>query len=158
MSNILVRKYREDDLASILRIEKDSFNDAWDENSLKGELNENPFANILVAISGDEVVGFIDYLITFNSATIVQIAVKKEFRRQGIGELLVQSMFNEIKNFNSSLNTETIDDYIESLTLEVRENNIPAINLYKKVGFKDITIKKNYYKDGENAIYMGTWF
>jgi len=43
----------------------------------------------------------------------------------------------------------------KTVFLEVRENNFSAISLYKKIGFKEINIRKNYYKDtGENALIM----
>ena len=43
----------------------------------------------------------------------------------------------------------------KDITLEVRESNYPAINLYKKFGFTKLAIRKNYYKN-EDALLMGT--
>ena len=47
-----------------------------------------------------------------------------------------------------------IEDIVENVTLEVRESNQAAINLYKKNGYEEVVIKKHYYSNGENAIYM----
>ena len=49
---------------------------------------------------------------------------------------------------------ESKEDVVEFITLEVRVSNAPAIAFYKKHKFSEITIKKNYYSDGEDAIYM----
>ena len=43
---------------------------------------------------------------------------------------------------------------VELFTLEVRESNVAAIKLYEKFGFSKICLKKSYYENGENAIYM----
>ena len=43
---------------------------------------------------------------------------------------------------------------VEFITLEVRKGNFAAIALYKKEGYDEITVKKMYYDDGEDAIYM----
>ena len=84
-----------------------------------------------------------DFWITFDSGTICQICVKNEFKRQGIATKLLQKSIEILKENN-----------VEFYTLEVRKNNIPAIEFYKKNGFIKVTIKKGYYTDGEDAIYM----
>ena len=99
-----------------------------------------------MAEKGGKVVGFIDFLITFNSSTIMQVAVTKECRGNGIATQLLSEME---KSF-----PKEIDDIVETITLEVRESNEAAKNLYLKNGYKIVVVKSNYYKDGENAIYM----
>ena len=93
-----------------------------------------------------KVIGFIDFLITFNSSTIMQVAVTKSYRQNGVATQLLSEME---KSF-----PKNIDDLVETITLEVRESNEPAKNLYLKNGYKIVVIKEHYYKDGENAIYM----
>lgn len=142
-------KYRlaeQKDFSQVLEIENSCFKNPYTKEELEYEFNKNPVNKIIVAISDDQVVGFIDFLITFNSSTIMQVAVNEESRHQGIATQLLHEMEQSFP--------KEIDDKVEMITLEVRESNIAAQNLYKKDGYEVVTVKKQYYKDGENAIYM----
>ena len=72
----------------------------------------------------------------------MNIVVKKPWRNQGVGNLLLNNLVSLCKELNLS-----------SLSLEVNEDNIPAIHLYKKFGFKQIGLRKNYYQ-GKNGLVM----
>ena len=141
----VVRKLMPADFSAVMEIERSSFHHPYDENQMLYEINENPVAYLYVAVVDHEVVGFIDFYITFNSATICQIAVKDSFRRKGIGQLLLKQMEKDF---------ETQAEPIEYLTLEVRKSNETARKFYLKNGFEEITVKKQYYDDGEDAVYM----
>ena len=134
------------DFNAVEAIENECFKEPYSAEDLYYEFKGNPVNKIIVAEEGGLVVGFIDFLITFNSSTIMQVAVAKEFRGKGIATQLLNEME---KSF-----PKNIDDIVESITLEVRESNEAAKNLYLKNGYKVVVIKSNYYKDGENAIYM----
>ena len=142
-------KYRlasNEDFDAVQKIENECFVEPYSTEDLHYEFEENPVNKIIVAADGDFVVGFIDFLITFNSATIMQIAVTKDYRGKGIATQLLKEM--EI------LFPKNIDDIVETVTLEVRESNEAAKNLYLKNGYKIVVVKNHYYKNGENAIYM----
>ena len=134
------------DFEQIYEIEQACFVEPYTREQLMYEFNENPLNKILVACDEDKIVGFVDYMITFNSATISQIAVLPNYRKKGLGSKLLEEME---KSF-----PKEIDDVVETITLEVRESNINAISFYKKNGYEDVVIKKHYYKNGENAVYM----
>ena len=134
------------DFDEVQKIENECFLEPYSTEDLHYEFEKNPVNKIIVAESGGKVVGFIDFLITFNSSTIMQVAVTKEFRKNGIATQLLSEME---KSF-----PKNIDDIVETITLEVRESNEAAKNLYLKNGYKIVVIKEHYYKDGENAIYM----
>lgn len=134
------------DFEDVQQIENECFIEPYSTEDLRYEFEKNPVNKIIVAENDEKVVGFIDYLITFNSSTIMQVAVTKEFRKNGIATQLLNEME---KSF-----PKTIDDIVETITLEVRESNEAAKNLYLKNGYKIVVIKEHYYKDGENAIYM----
>ena len=134
------------DFNAVEAIENECFKEPYSAEDLYYEFKGNPVNKIIVAEEDGLVVGFIDFLITFNSSTIMQVAVTKEFRGKGIATQLLSEME---KSF-----PKNIDDIVESITLEVRESNEAAKNLYLKSGYKVVVIKSNYYKDGENAIYM----
>ena len=78
-----------------------------------------------------------------NKGHLVSIAVDSKYRRKGIANALLVNSMPEIKKYN-----------ISEFVLEVRISNENAINLYKKFNFRIQSIKKNYYRDGENAYYM----
>ena len=160
MTDLIIRNASINDVDEILEIESESFIDPWKKENLESEFQTNPFARILVAELNNKVIGFIIYYITFNSSKIAQSAVKKEYRKQGVGEALMNEMINLIISNNKLLKDEKEieENFIETMTLEVRESNTKAINLYKKLGFKELRKKPGYYKDGETALYLGRWF
>ena len=137
------RKATIDDLSSIKEIEDESFHKPFELKDLEYEINENPFSEYIVAVEDGIILGFINFWITFDSATINQIAVRKNSRKKGLGTKLIEFCEVIIK-----------EEGAEFLTLEVRKSNIPAISLYEKTGFTKITIKEKYYDDGEDAIFM----
>ena len=134
------------DFNDVLALENECFKEPYSEDDLRYEFKNNPVNKIIVAVDGKRIVGFIDYLITFNSSTIMQVAVTKEYRGKGIATQLLSEMEKSYP--------KNIEDIVETVTLEVRESNVAAKNLYLKNGYMIIVTKKNYYKDGENALYM----
>ena len=141
-----VRFLEKADLEQIYEIEKECFINPWKLSDLEYEMNENPVNKFLVLEIDGKVVGFNDFMITFNSATISQIAITKDFRRKGFGTILLNEMERCFPKEG--------DDIVENVTLEVRASNEPAIELYKKHGYEVVVKKPHYYPDGEDAIYM----
>lgn len=139
-----IRKAKISDLDAIKEIEDESFINPFTKEDLLYEISQNPVSNFLVLEKDGLVVGFIDYWVTFDSATIDQIAVKKSERNQGFAKILLEKSINDLKELGE----------VSFFTLEVRASNEPAINLYKSFGFQKVTIKEKYYDDGEDAIYM----
>ena len=88
-----------------------------------------------------KVVGYIRVEDTIDVINIIDVFVESEYRQKGIASELLRYIFNKYGNRNVRY------------MLEVRENNIAAINLYKKFGFKVINIRDKYYKE-ENALIM----
>ena len=142
---ISIRKAEVKDIKGILAIENECFISPWKESDLMYELTQNPI-NKFYVVEDKDIVGFLNFMITFNSATISQIAITKEYRRQGIALKLMEKMFSDLPKAG--------DDVVEFVTLEVRKSNEAAIALYKKCGFEHIVDKKAYYPDGEDAVYM----
>lgn len=78
-----------------------------------------------------------------NKAHLVSIAVSEPYRRRGIGTSLLSNSMAAIKKYK-------IHEYV----LEVRVSNYTAIKLYEKFDYKIEALRKNYYRDGENAYFM----
>jgi len=139
--NIKIKEMTIHDLKNIKNILNSDFDDFWNYNIIKEEL-ESDNSKYIIALYNDEIVGFAGIKITLDTADIMNIVTKKSFRNNGIGSLLLKNLITISKKLN--LNT---------ITLEVNENNISAIHLYEKSGFQNLGIRKNYYKN-ENAIIM----
>ena len=143
-NNFKISKMDLNDSNLISDIFNTSFDDFWDINTLNKELlTENSQYLCVKDINTNTIVGFCGIKINLDTADLMNIAIKKDFRNLGIGSFLLNSIINLCKNQKN----------ISSIFLEVNENNINAINLYKKYNFKKISIRKNYYKN-ENAIIM----
>lgn len=97
-----------------------------------------PFEKIFI-YKNTKICGFISYSMIYERAELNYLFVLPDDRKKKIASYLIEKMLEDLKK-NS----------IVQITLEVREDNIKAINLYKKFGFKNISIRKNYYqkKDG----------
>ena len=117
------------------------FDDFWNYSVFKSEL-ESDSSHYLVVKDNSKIIGFAGIKVTVPDCDIMNIVVKKDFRNQGIGSLLLKELINLSKSLN-----------VKNLFLEVNQKNTPAILLYNKFGFKKISTRKNYYKDN-NAIVM----
>jgi ribosomal-protein-alanine N-acetyltransferase len=100
------------------------------------DIVNNPFNKYFVYCDNDQIVGFISYAVIYDRSELNYIVVKNECRSEGIASNLMQFMINDCCNSNCI-----------NITLEVMENNIKAINLYCKYGFKKTAVRKNYYGD-----------
>lgn len=138
-----ILKVSHSDLDKILEIENESFIKPFKKENFLYELDENPFSRFYKLVIDNEIIGFLLLYVTFDSSSIVQIAIKKDKRNQGFAEFLLQNIEKLL-----------IKEEVNFITLEVRVSNIPARKLYKKLGYEEINIKKGYYEDGEDAIYM----
>lgn len=142
----VIREASINDLENILNLENKYFKNPWKKNDWEYELTKNPINKILVIEDDKNIFGFIDFMITFNSATISKIVIEGSYQHKGFAQQLLQSM--------ETMFPKEGDDIVENVTLEVRESNKSAINLYSKNGYEVITKKAHYYQDGEDAIYM----
>ena len=129
-------KMNEAHVASVAAIEKECFGmDAWSEKSVASELT-NQLSLWLVAVDGDRVAGYVGSQTVCDETDMMNVAVTADYRRQGLGEKLVLALVEELKAINS-----------KCLTLEVRDSNVAAITLYEKMGFRQVGLRKNYYRN-----------
>lgn len=136
-----IAKMTLDDLNSIKDNLISDFDDFWNYSVFKSEL-ESDSSHYLVVKDNSKIIGFAGIKVTVPDCDIMNIVVKKDFRNQGIGSLLLKELINLSKSLN-----------VKNLFLEVNERNTPAILLYNKFGFNKISIRKNYYKN-DTAIVM----
>jgi len=104
---------------------------------IKEELSNNPFGKVLV-LKEDKIIGYIYYSDIYDRAEINQFEIDSIHRNCGKGDLLLKYLINLVK---------------KDITLEVREDNTPAIKVYEKNGFIKNAIRKGYY-NGIDGILM----
>lgn len=129
----MIRLYKDSDYESVNRLLS-----SFDSNI---DLNSNPFYKCLV-YDEEAILGVIVFEEIYGRIELDYIIVDDNYRRLGIASKLMEYLVNYAKN-NSILN----------ITLEVNENNISALNLYKKYKFEVVSRRENYYKDND-AILM----
>ena len=142
MDNIKISAMTLPDLDSISDILTCEFDDFWNYNLFKSEL-ENKNSMYIVAKLNNQIVGFAGIWLSVDDIHITNIVVKKNCRNQKIGSLMLNNLIELCENRTK-----------KSITLEVNSNNIPAQKLYQKFGFKNVGIRKKYYNNTEDAIIM----
>ena len=119
------------------------FDDFWNYNILRKELqNENCFY-IVAKDKQKQIVGFAGVQFVLDQADITNIVTRNDSRNCGIATKLMEELINICKQKN-----------VENITLEVNENNKYAIKLYEKFDFKEIGQRKKYYNGKDTAIIM----
>ena len=125
----------------IIEITKENINEFCDNelinlNKVNEELNHNPFAKYIIFFE-NEIKGYIYYSNIYDRVEINQLEVKEKYRNQKIATLLLSHL---------------IEKENKPISLEVKEDNIKAISLYKKFNFKQTAIRKNYYKKKDGLL------
>lgn len=142
-NNLIIKDMTLDDIDEIMKIESVSFPTPWPKSLFQREI-KYPKAYIKVLKEGSSVLGYIATWIIYDEVHILNIAIHPGHRRKGYAELLINDCINHFNNRD-----------IRLILLEVRVNNIAAIKLYEKLGFKEVLVRKKYYSDtGEDAKIM----
>ena len=129
------------DVPQIAELEKCCFSDPWSEASIASEL-ENPLSLWLVEERDGVVAGYIGSQTVPPESDVMNVAVSPAFRRQGIGRSLLCALMERLQG-------------MESLTLEVRASNAPAIALYTQLGFQQVGRRPGYYiQPREDALIL----
>lgn len=142
--NVLIRPAVDGDLAALATLETASFSVPWNEAALAGHLRASYTLSLLL-LEEDRPVGYLLAGFSPPEGELYRVAVLPEARRRGYGRRLLEAFFRE---------AEKRDVY--SLFLEVRESNEAAIALYRSVGFREIFLRENYYRDPTEAALVMT--
>ncbi|MGB4440145.1 MAG: ribosomal protein S18-alanine N-acetyltransferase [Sedimentibacter sp.] len=143
MESVLIRNMNSNDIDQITEIEKKCFSLPWSKESFEGEL-KNEHAYYECAEENENVVGYMGMWKILDECHITNVAVLPEYRNRGIASMLIDKMIGVCKCSE-----------IKNMTLEVRESNTTAINLYKKFGFFSVGKRPKYYQlPLEDAIIM----
>jgi ribosomal-protein-alanine N-acetyltransferase len=131
------------DLDAVMVIEQGSFAYPWSARFFLQELQVSCARSILGEIN-QRIVGYVLFWLLPDEIDVHNLAVHREFRRRGIGRLLLQQVVIEAGRRSS-----------KRVTLEVRQSNVAAQKLYESLGFTATGVRRGYYSDnGEDALAM----
>ena len=159
-ASVLIVPMQLSDVPQVLEIDRLSFPLPWSASSYRHELTDNPAAYFLVALEPPAVhwydrwlwwraapravVGYVGCWLIVDEVHISTLAVHPQWRGRGLGEQLLQAVFQRAAQTQMTL-----------VTLEVREGNLIAQRLYRKHGFDVVGRRKRYYRDNhEDALLM----
>jgi len=126
----------------IMAIEKASFKMPWLKETFIREILYNDLSVYFAAVANGVIVGYTGMRVMLDEGHIMNIAVHPEYRRKGIGQLLIERLIQH-----------AWENDIQALTLEVSVSNTAAIKLYQRNGFQINGLRKRYYSN-EDAYIM----
>ena len=144
MAEPVLRRMTLADVPAVHRLEEAIFSMPWSEKDFVYEMTENKVARYLVIEEAGEIIAFAGAHIILDQAHVTNIAVRQDCRGRGLGRMITRALMQYASNLGA-----------EYLTLEVRQSNAAAQNLYKSLGFVKVNVRKRYYEDtGEDAWLM----
>ena len=144
MAEPVLRRMTISDVPAVHRLEEAIFSMPWSEKDFVYEMTENKVARYLVIEETGDIKAFAGAHIILDQAHVTNIAVRQDCRGRGLGRMITRALMQYASNLGA-----------EYLTLEVRQSNATAQNLYKSLGFVKVSVRKRYYEDtGEDAWLM----
>ena len=143
----IIRNAKKSDLEQILEIEKASYPAPWGQEAFACEFSKQASGmNIFLAADDAEtgkLAGYIAGNVITDYVHILNLAVAPEFRKRGLA-----------RSFMARTEQEAVKRGIGAITLEVREKNESALNLYRKMGYEPRGRRPKYYEGVDDAILM----
>ena len=129
-----INENKEEDFQFISKLEKELFlEEAWSYFQLLKEF-KNKFSKIWILKEKEKIIGYLIFRKIEPEIEILRIGIKKEYQKKKAGTQLMEKLIKLAK-----------EKEIEKIFLEVKVSNLPAYNFYKKLGFKELYERKNYY-------------
>ena len=145
-AGLVIERMKRGDLEEIDRLEKESFSDPWSKKAFEVQLNDGTSLMLVARSRQDrgQIVGYLCAYLILVELQLASVAVRPEFRGEGIGETLVREMIKQ-----------GVAAGAEEVWLDVRESNAAARRLYEKLGFREVYRRKHYYRrPKEDALVM----
>ena len=140
---MIIYKLTTKDAEDIHSVLSESFSAPWSVDTVKALLSSET-AYCYGVYQDGRLVGYACLEWVLDEGSLTNLAVMPTYRRRGIAEALTQKLLDYAKALS-----------LQFVTLEVRVSNTPASNLYRKTGFEDVGVRKNYYSNPrENALLM----
>lgn len=139
---MILREWKKEDVEKIVQIEEACFPDPWSKEMFFDAFSL-PICHGVVAEEEGEVIGYACQTVLFEDAELLNIAVSPQHRKKGVGRAIIEKIEQKATELGA-----------ERLLLEVRVGNEAALSLYRSFGFEDLSVRKRYYEDGEDALVM----
>lgn len=141
-SNVHIRWLIRRDMPSVTKIEGESFEFRWTEEDFIRCLRQRNCIG-MIAEKEDQVVGYMLYELHKNRLHILNFAVDLEHRREGIGTKMISKLIGKLSFERRN-----------RIMLEVRDSNLEAHLFFKKLGFKAVSVLKEFYEDTYDDAYL----
>jgi [ribosomal protein S18]-alanine N-acetyltransferase len=143
MAELIIRAMQESDIPAIMEIERSSFSTPWSEISFLNEIYKK-YGIAKVSVFDGKLIGYSCVNYVLHEAHILNLAVHQDFRKRGVGTILMHEIVRELKM------KECVFMY-----LEVRVSNTGAQAFYERFGFTAESRRKKYYAHpDEDALLM----
>ncbi|MCO7128009.1 ribosomal protein S18-alanine N-acetyltransferase [Sporolactobacillus shoreicorticis] len=144
LKSVNIRPMTAEDIDQVMVVEYSAFDVPWSRQAFENEITGNHFASYFVAELDGRIIGYCGVWVIVDEAHITNLAVLEGYRGFKVGESLLRQVM-----------LHAVSQQARSMSLEVRVSNKIAQNLYRKLGFKNGGIRKNYYSNnGEDALVM----
>ncbi|MFC4779603.1 ribosomal protein S18-alanine N-acetyltransferase [Paenibacillus sp. GCM10023252] len=144
VNSFVYRSMQLEDIPAIVAIEQEAFTGPWTAEAFTNELTQNHFAKYMVMEDEQHIIGYGGMWVIIDEAHVTNIAIRRDYRGQGLGKRLLMELQRTAVFFGAS-----------RMTLEVRVSNQIAQQLYVKLGFQPSGVRPKYYSDnGEDALIM----
>lgn len=138
-----IQRLSQDHIKAIHRVEESCFQSPWSENTIEAILKSDN-GLCFGCFEDDTLVGYIALEWVLDEGSLTNLAVIPTYRRRGIAEKLTEALIEEAQRLS-----------LQFVTLEVRTTNTPASNLYRKMGFEEVGVRRGYYSNPrEDALLM----
>lgn len=145
MLNVSIREAIPSDIGNIVKNDLIMIGESLGSETIKDHLVNSELMKYFIMETNDDkqFIGAISLWVDEDKAQINNFYIVSKFQGQGLGKKFMNHIWHEFKS-----------NQIHEITLEVRKTNIQAIKLYETYGFRQISIRKNYYANGEDALLM----
>ncbi|HWD53529.1 MAG TPA: ribosomal protein S18-alanine N-acetyltransferase [Acidimicrobiales bacterium] len=139
-----IEKLKRRDLRKLLPIESLVFPEPWSPEVFNSELAMRKGRLYRAAWDGDELAGYIGFLMVDEEAHMTTIATAPPYQRSGLAISMIVDAMRTLRGSG-----------VKHISLEVAANNKPAQSLYRRFGFAPVGVRKNYYPvTGQDALVM----
>lgn len=138
-----IRRMQEGDLDQVAAMEKAIFSEPWSRKGFEDTYQKKENCYLVIEEDG-EILAYCGFWSVLDEADICNVAVREDARRRGLAEAMLKELLKEGGQLG-----------MRAFTLEVRVGNVPAIALYRKLGFESAGVRPGFYtKPNEDALIM----
>ena len=136
---ISIKQINENDIDSCFELDSNTIS-LWSKKQWTNEFKKEG-TKIFVLLISNSIIGICVFQVVLDEAQINYFVIHQKFRNRGFGSHLMSYLIKQCEKLN-----------LRKLLLEVSQSNITAERFYSKFAFSTVGIRKNYYKDGSDAV------